>query len=283
MVQTPLAPNHPGAPRTWKILILGNSMPITVARSSRQDVTYGEALEVQLREAGHDVSVRNAGRWFDQIDRGFHRFMERERTRFPDVLILHYGFNECRPRVVPPTLLQHVVRMRFHTYDQGVTRAGRAYRRVAAPPLWEAVRRYQRFAADKAGQRTWRMAPQRFVWEMERLVRYAREERMLVLVADINPPGPKMRHFVPGMEQRWARYQGLLRDLVAGFDDADVRLVPVSQVIDEMGVGLAVYDEMHFTPAAHRRVAEMLAAEISPWVTTQQHAPAGTPHAPSVR
>jgi len=255
--------------RSWKVLILGNSVPTTVERGSRQDATYGEVLEWLLADSGHQVRVRNAGRWFDQIDSGNRRFMEEERTEFPDVLILQYGSVECRPNVVPEVVLKHFARLRFHTWDEGIGTTARAYRRLLAPHLWRAVRRYQQVASARVGLRTWRMNPDRFAGELRRLIAFARHERMLVLVVDGNPPGPKMVHFMPTLHERWALYQRVLADVVAGFDDGEVRLVTLSKVVEELGEEAGLPDGLHFSPLGHRRAAEMLASEIAPWLDAQ--------------
>jgi 2-keto-3-deoxy-L-rhamnonate aldolase RhmA len=59
--------------------------------------------------------------------------------------------------------------------------------------------------------------------------------------------------------------QRVLRDVVEGFDDPDVRLVEVSRVRDEAGPGATV-DGMHYTPEGHRAVGEVLADEILTWL-----------------
>ena len=279
MVETPLVASQagPGADgstqrprrRSWKVLVLGNSVPTTVERGSRHDATYGEVLEWLLADSGHQVRVRNAGRWFDQIDSGNRRFMEQERTEFPDVLILQYGSVECRPNVVPKAVLKHFARLRFHTWDEGIGRVARAYRRLMAPHLWRLVRRYQQVASARVGLRTWRMSPDRFARELRRLIAFARHERMLVLVADANPPGPTMVHFMPALTDRWALYQRVLADVVAGFDDSEVRLVALSKVVEELGEEAGLPDGLHFTALGHRRAAEMLALEIAPWLDAQ--------------
>ena len=49
-----------------------------------------------LRERGLDAEVRNAGRWYELIDRGVHRYQEQERAWSPDVVVVQYGINECQ-------------------------------------------------------------------------------------------------------------------------------------------------------------------------------------------
>lgn len=254
---------------TWRILVLGNSITTQVARRTRADGTYSQALEWLLRDSGYHTAVRNAGRWFDEIDQGMERFVEQEFATFPDVLIVHYGFNEMRSYVLPRRVLQHFTRMRLHTWDEGITRVGRTHRQFIVPRLWPLVRRYQQVASTSVGQRLWRMTPERFARELRRLIGLARHERMLVLVADINPPGPKIAHFLPGVADRSALYQRTITETVLGFDDEDVRLVQVSNVVNDLGIEQALPDSLHLSPLAHQGVAAMLAAEIGPWLDAQ--------------
>lgn len=265
----------------WKVLVLGASMGMIVApaerrhvevlptRTSRQEGTYVEILEWLLRGgAGYPVTVRNSSRIFDQIDRGARRFIEHEMAEFPDVLVIHFGFNECRPPVVPWSLLRHL-----HKDHVSLSAPAMAYRKTIVPKLWKATRHWQKAASGLVGDRTWRMSPSRFRREYQRLFEIGRRQGMLVLVADVNPPGRRVAEITPGLEERCAYYRRLQAELVDSFGDDDVRLVRVSEVVTEMGIDEALPDNLHFSAPAHQRVAEMLAAEIGPWLDAQ-----GAPH-----
>lgn len=265
--------SHPLS-RVWKILVLGNSVATVVVppRASREDGAYPEVLERRLRQAGYDVHVRNSSRPFEQVSHGVRRFMEHERPRFPDVLVIQFGSVEYRQAVVPLALLKHL-----HTWDKGVRWPARAYRRLIVPRLWRLVRAYQRRVSELLGVRTWRTSPARFRRELCRLIEFAREDRMLVLVADGNPPGPRVLKFMPGLDRRWPIYQQVVADVVESFEDEEVRLVRISKVVDELGLADALPDGLHYSPSAHRRVADILAADIVPWLegqTTRGSAPA---------
>jgi lysophospholipase L1-like esterase len=257
---------HQPVRRAWKVLVLGNSVATIVvpARRSRHDGTYPEVLEWLLQDAGYAVTVHNSSRPFDQIGDGVRRFMDEERHSLPDVLVVQFGTAEHRQAVVPWFVLRHL-----HGWDKGVRQPSLAYRRFVAPHLWRGVRAYQRFLCARIGLRTWRTSPARFARELRRLTEAARAEHMLVLVADPNPPGPRILAFMPGLEERWEVYRRLVADVVAGFEDDDVRLVAMSEVAQEMGVDEALPDALHFSAPAHRRVAAMMAAEIAPWLDAQ--------------
>jgi lysophospholipase L1-like esterase len=93
-----------------------------------------------------------------------------------------------------------------------------------------------------------------------------REERALVLVLDIPPFGPRLEHHVPGLGRRRLVFQEVMADIVGEAADADVRLVAVSEVVEELGAEIAVPDGLHFSPVGHRRIADLLTEEIAGFV-----------------
>ena len=240
-------------------------------RRSRHDGTYLEVLEWILYDAGYDIAVRNFSRPADQIHNGARRFIEQGLAEFPDVLIIHYGINECRPPVVPWVLIRHL----FHPYH-GLSAASELYRKVVAKQLWRMVRSYQRYMAARVGQRTWRMSPDRFSRECLRLFEIARRQKMLVLVIDQNQPASRILQAIPGLDERCASYRRVQERVVAEFGDPDVRLVSAAKVVEEMGIDKALPDSLHFSAPAHRRLGEMLAAEVGPWLEAQGMQRVGT-------
>jgi hypothetical protein len=130
------------------------------------------------------------------------------------------------------------------------------------------LRAWQRFAASRTTTRSWRLSPTRFAREMQRVIELAREETgCLVLVLDCDPPGGRFTHWVPGMWQRWERYQEVLRRLIDGLDDPEVRLVPASStLLDEIGLDIGLPDGIHRTAEAHVRTAQLLTDEIVSWL-----------------
>lgn len=238
------------------VLVLGSSVArmVVPTRPTRDDGTYGEWLE----RLAPGVRVANESRWYELLDEGSRRFRFELRASMPDVVVVDYGVLECQPAVVPTWLSRHCM-----TWDQGLGPAARRYRRRLVPLVWPALRSWQRWAAARAGTRTWRMPPQRFAAELHQLIETARHDRAVVLVLDLPPFGARMDHHLPGLQPRRAIYQRVFADVVASFDDPEVRLVPVSTIADELGVEATVPDGLHLSPAAHRRVAELLAAELS--------------------
>jgi lysophospholipase L1-like esterase len=140
------------------------------------------------------------------------------------------------------------------------------YRRRVMPALWPRVRKFQRRASGIVGpNRSFRLPPAHFEAELARLIQVARAQQMLVLVCDINPPGPRLQHFLPGVNERYARFQSIIERVVAAADDDDVRLVPVSKIVSGGG-DEAMPDGLHFTPSGHLEVAELISSVAGPWL-----------------
>lgn len=248
---------------THRVAVLGNSVPILVVppRATREEGTFPERLQRLLDERGLDVEVRNDSRLFDVLPDGWRRFQQQVIPWAPDVLVVNYGVIEMQPNVVPTWLNRHLT-----TVTVGGKGPVALYKRRAVPKLWPPVRRFQRWSSARVGTRTWRLPPQRLGAELRRVVEVARQDRMLVLVNDVHAPGDRLRHFFPAIERRHAIVQEVLADVVDGFADPDVRLVPVSQVSAKLGEVEGLPDGLHLTSAGHLGVAELLADEIAPWL-----------------
>ncbi len=255
--------SQPVGPRPLSVVTIGNSVAVlqNPPRTRRADGTWTEVLVDHLRAEGIAAQGHLEARWFDFVDRGLDRYQQAVRPHMPDVLVVAYGINELQPWLLPVPVVRHLI-----TRHAAVTRPARWYRRVVAERVWRVVRRYRRWAAPRVGLRTWQMTPDRFAGKLTALVRAARvEHACLVLVMDINPPGPILRHFLPGIEARHARFQQVLADAVAAFGDPDVRLVPTSAVIADLDDADAMPDGQHLTVEAHRRVGRRLAEEVLAW------------------
>ncbi len=251
------------AERPLSVVVLGNSVAVLSipGRVGADDGLYAEVLRDRVAAAGVPVRVVNEGRWFDFAVKGFRRYQESVRAHLPDVLVLQYGLNESQPWLLPVPVVRHLV-----TDHQVATRAGRWYRARVAAPVWSGVRAYRRWASPRVGQRTWQTTPSRFGEVMRQLIRAARyDSKPLVLVLDVNLPGAVLSHFLPGMEARHAVVQRTLADVVASFDDPEVRLVRVSAACAAAGA-TASQDGMHLSPEGHRLVGELLAGEVLQWL-----------------
>jgi lysophospholipase L1-like esterase len=230
-------------------------------RTSRDEGAFGEWVERLLVARGIPATVDNRSRWYELIGTGAERWRRSVRLLTPDVVVIVYGSAECQPNVVPTWLSRH-----FMTWDQRTGGLGARYRRHVAPPLWRALRTYQRKASALDRGRTWRLPPKRYRTELVELVRMTRGEGALVLLLDIPPFGPRIEHHLPGSAARRDRFQALTREVVTALGDPDVRIVPVSAVVQELGFDEALPDGLHLTAAGHRRTADLLVAEMEPWL-----------------
>lgn len=261
--------------RPLSVVVLGNSVPILSipGRTGATDGPYAEVLRDRLTAAGVPTLVHLEGRWFDFAVGGLERYEESVRSHLPDVLVLQYGLNESQPWLLPVPVVRH-----FVTDHKTTTRRDAWYREHVAPALWKRVRAYRRWAASRVGTRTWQTTPHRFGEALHAIVRAARyDSRCLVLILDVERPGELLQHFLPGMPERHAVVQQLLADVVARFDDPEVRLVRVSELLADAGPE-AIPDTMHYSPLGHRLVGEALAAEVLSWL-----GPGSSPPAPPAR
>jgi lysophospholipase L1-like esterase len=244
------------------VAIFGNSVPLLVnpPRTHRADGTYGEVLARLLRDAGVDADVVNRSRMFELIHEGQRRYVRDIAPLAPDVMIFHYGVLEMQPNVLPTTVTRDLTRN---------IPGGRGVRRLwygrVAPRLWPTARAWQRWASSKAGTRTWRLSPDRFINELNALVRATRNARSLALIVDVQAPNDRLEHFMPGLRARHAILQGKVRAFVEGLDDPEVRIVEASAVVEALGPEGTV-DGLHLTMPAHALLAERLAKEIIEWL-----------------
>jgi lysophospholipase L1-like esterase len=183
------------------------------------------------------------------------------RAHLPDVVILQYGLNESQPWLLPVPVVRHLM-----TAQTAHRPSGAWYRERLQPTLWRKVREYRKWASAKVGMRTWQTTPKRFALALQQIIRATRHDsRPLVLVLDVDPPSPALTHFLNGMPARHEVVQGVLRDVVAGFGDPEVRLIEVSKLREAAGPE-ASYDGMHYSPTGHRVIGEALAEEVLTWL-----------------
>jgi lysophospholipase L1-like esterase len=246
----------------WRVAVLGNSLPILMVppRRDRSEGPYPELLERELLARGHDVVVDCHARLYDLAHEGERRWTREVVPTSPDVLVLNYGILEAQPNVLPTALNRHLTRS-----DTGGPGLRGKWVRHAVPRLWPPARAYQRWAASLAGERTWRLHPDRLRASLGRIVSLAAAGGMLVLVVDVLPPGDRLRHFFPGIDGRVERINATLRSLVDGAGSDDVRLVEASAIARQLGPA-GVPDGLHLVPEGHRRLASTLADEIGPWL-----------------
>ncbi len=250
--------------RRLSLVVVGNSVGMLQipARPHLEDGTFGEIAADVLEDSGVPVELRLECRWHEFVTEGLRRYPDAVSRNAPDVLVLNYGTVDCQPYVTPVWLVRHLM-----TTHLAAAPASRWYRAHVAGPAWKAVRDWRRHASARLGPRTFHVAPRRFAAALESLIVHARYQfRPLVLVLDVNPPGQVVRHWLPGMDRRVEMYNRALRDVVERVGDPDVRLVEASRVVSELGERVATPDGCHYSALGHRRVGELVAAEILQWL-----------------
>ncbi|MGZ6791705.1 MAG: SGNH/GDSL hydrolase family protein [Mycobacteriales bacterium] len=249
--------------RPLSVVVVGNSLTVLSlpGRTGADDGLYAEVLRDRLVAAGVPTRVHVSGRWFDFATSALRRYQQDVRAHLPDVVVIQYGLNESQPWLFPVPLLRHLM-----TQQSPHRPTGRWYRERLQPVLWKRVRQYRRWASGVVGTRTWQTTPKRFASTLQQLIRATRHDsRPLVLVLDVDPPSPALTHFLQGMPERHDVVQQVLRDVVAGFDDPEVRLVEVSRIREQAGPEASA-DGMHYTPYGHRVIGEALAEEVLRWL-----------------
>jgi hypothetical protein len=207
------------------------------------------------------AGVINEGRWFEMSDHIFKRWESAVAPRRPHVVVLHVGFVECQPWVVPHRLHRWVL-----TWQTSLSPLALLARGAVAPRLETAMRRSTPAWSRMVRGRLWKQSPARFRAEVDRLIRTTRDELgALVLVVSMAPrPGAWLRDLMPDLDQRMARYDGILRDVVRDRGDDGVVFVDVTPIHDELG-DLAAPDGIHLSPDAHQRLGRLLADEVVAW------------------
>ncbi len=244
-----------------RVVIAGGSVSLFAVPRDRQRSaqTYGEVLPSLLPDL--DLDVRNTGQWFDLVSDLRRRYEHSVRNHFPDVLVLNYGMGEAQPNVVPTWAARH-----FQSWDRSSRPAALWYRENLAPPVWSRLRRLQQ---RTSGLPTYRLSPERYVTELRKVVTMARDETgCLVLLLDLDPPGPRWLHWVPTMGERHAEFQAAQDEFVHGFGDPDVRPVRVAHHVAEHGTEALLPDAVHRSPLGHRLTAQALAEEVRSWRAT---------------
>lgn len=252
--------HHPSPnPTPLRVVVLGSSQAVLVRpRRTGGGGTYAECLVAELAERGLEADVANEGRWFEMTDHMFRRWDEAVAPRMPQVVVLHVGFVECQPWVVPHALHRWVLAWKTSLHP-----AARAGRRAVAAPLQRAMQWWTPHWTRLVRQHLWKQSPRRFRAELERLIGQTRAELgAQVLVLSMAPRADDwLVELMPDLPERMARYDAILADVVRSRNDPGVVLVDLGAVHADLE-DAAAPDGIHLSPAAHRQVASLLADEI---------------------
>lgn len=254
-------PKHIAITRPLRVHVLGSSAAVMVEpeHGPRDGGTYGEQLGPLLHEQGLPTVVSHAGTWFGRICDTIPRYERDVRDHFPDVLVLNFGLVECQSNALPTPIVRHIT-----TWHRSSRAAAGPYRNRGLPPVWRRLRQYQQWTAAHDSGLTHRLSPRRFVADVTRTIDMVRKDcGSLVLLLDIDPPGQRVEHWLPGTTARVARYNALLAEIADRYSD-DVRLVAAGAQLADPATDLP--DGLHRSPEGHRHTAVLLAHEITSWL-----------------
>jgi hypothetical protein len=254
-------PTGIGPGRPLRVHVLGSSCAVLVEpeHGPRDGGTYGEQLVVLLASRDIPAIVTHAGTWFGRISDALPHYERDVRDHFADVLVINFGMAECQSDLLPTPVARHLT-----TWRRSSGRLAGAYRSRLVPVVWRQLRSYQRWAAAHDGASTYRLRPRRFVADMTRTIDLVRKDcAPLVLLLDIDPPGERIEHWMPGTAERARRYNALLDGIADKYDEA-VRLVPAGRHLNDPASQLP--DGLHRSVAGHRMTAVLLADEIASWL-----------------
>ncbi|MDP9182978.1 MAG: SGNH/GDSL hydrolase family protein [Actinomycetota bacterium] len=246
--------------RPLRVHVLGSSAAVLVEpeHGPRNAGTYGEQLRDLLVAQGIPTVVTHRGTWFGMVGQALEGYERDVRDHFPDVLVVNYGMAECQSNALPYAVVRHAT-----TWHRTSRPGAGWYRRRMLPPVWKVLRTYQRWAAAH-DDRTYRHKPRRFAQDLRHVIDMVRKDcGSLVLLLDVDPPGPRVEHWLPGTTRRVGRYNALLAE-VADQYDGDVRLVAAGAALQDPATYLP--DGLHRTPAGHGLTAELLCAELMQWL-----------------
>jgi lysophospholipase L1-like esterase len=240
-----------------QIVITGSSVGtfIRPLRTSVEERTYGEVLEIELAAAGVRAQVTNSSRWSMLLPEALARLEDLVLCHQPDVVVVNFGLVDAQPRTVPLRWFRWMF-----ARSSVQSRSRRAGRRAFGP--WAA--RWYRHAGPRLARIGWfppRVAAEQFRRDLAMLVDLVRHERSaLVVLLGITPASPRVEAVLPGTTARAERYDDVLR---AAADGIDVRFLAV----DDLGLPLErlAPDGIHFSPAGHRAVGLALAEVVAGW------------------
>jgi len=247
------------AGRPLRVVVVGSSTTFMVvpAPQSVDESPYPGLLDELFLDRGIVCRTTLGARWHATAKEVLRQFESWVRDPLPHVVVVNVGMADCQARVVPTWLYRHVV-----TWLPGTSRWSTLYRRHAVPPLRRAIRRWQRVVVGRAPLALSRVPPTMFRRTMELLIRRAvRDHRALVLVLDIDPPGPAFTALQPGVGARVHAYNTLLHHIVSELDDERVVFVRTSELVAK-DPGRLLPDGLHRSAAGHRQVAAAIVEEV---------------------
>lgn len=247
-------------PLPLRVLVKGASTVHTVSwmGGPRRDFAYPRATERALYAAGIPAEVRTTAMASQRTKTALKNWEGEVFSWSPDVVILNYGHFETIHLFLPQPLERHA-----HSLRDRPGRIRTPYR-TALRKVWKVLALLQQRLDRTLPATMFRNRPRRVADDLVRLIeRIQMIGSPLVLVMELTPPGPRFRSWFPGMAVRMELMNEALRDVVRRADRPNVRYFTTNTVLAPlMAAGEVTPDGGHYTPEAHRAIAERLAEEI---------------------
>lgn len=258
-MSTPL--QHP-----LRIVVKGSSLVLMTPDTPTDpgEYTFPRWVQNGLLDRGRAVELDSRGAAADLTRFGLRTWERDVMAPTPDVVIYAYAYYECIHALLPRWLERHVNSRRW--------RRGRVrtlYRSWLLRPTWKLLAQTQRLLDIWMQDRFFGPKLRRIVADYELMVRRTRTYvpgQPLVLVLTLLGPGGRAGEWFPGMSARIAAMNRALEEMVVRIGDPDVRLVPVTGLVEELRrtqeLTDPVPDGMHYTPPVRRAIGEWIAEEI---------------------
>jgi hypothetical protein len=252
-------------PLPIRVLVKGASLThdISARPQLREDFTFSRVIEESLLSSGHGVSVWTSAVASQPTSHIFRTWEEQVKAWSPDVVILNSGYYEPVHLFLPRWLERHANSLK--------ARPGRIrglYRQYALRPVWKSLAKVQRALDKRIGGRFFGGQVRRAGADLRAYIDRTREVgRPLIMIFEFLRPGARGRDWFPGMEARAEMMNVMLRQLVADYDDPDVVLVRIPEIVERrLPPGTEPNnDGFHYNPDVHRFIGEEIADEIRTW------------------
>jgi lysophospholipase L1-like esterase len=246
-----MAPRVAGRPR--KIVVLGNSIALQVcARNpSPDEAPYPILLADLLADEDGPATVINASRWMGTVQDAVVEWPRAVLAEWPDLVVIHHGFNEARSAILP---------RRVHKAVWRLERTGTAIEarllpkmRAAWPTMLSAARTFDRPVVRG------HMTARRFGRLLAHLLDETSSRTPAVcVVVDLQTASPRLNALGAAYAHRRQDLQAVIAHTVA----VRPRAAVASLTSVELAVGSpseAFPDGIHLSAEGHRLLAQEIA------------------------
>lgn len=256
-------------PLPIRVLVKGASLTHDISERPqlREHFIFSRVIEESLLSSGHGANVWTAAVASQPTAHIFRTWEEQVKAWSPDVIVLNAGYYEPVHLFLPRWLERHANSLKARP---GPVRG--LYRHYVLRPVWKSLARLQRQLDRRIKGRFFGGTVRRCGADLRAYIDRSRGVgRPLIMVFEFLGPGARGRDWFPGMADRVEMMNAMLRDLVRSYDDPEVVLVPIPDIVARNvppGVEPNT-DGFHYTADVHRFIGEEIADEIRTWA--KQH------------